>query len=619
MTFFKNVVIFLFLLLLLGFNSSEAQQLFINEHFEEYQPGDRICMVSPQHWFTWNNGAGTAEDPKVSNTMAFEGNNSLFITGSNNVLIDFGDKTTGRFETSFSLRLPVGKTGLYGMLQQFDGSDSHWGFRCYFDAGNLATIQADGTDKTFYFNHNQWLRIRNIIDLDNDYIEIYLNNNLIHEWQWSKGMDGNSGISMLDALNFFAWNSDGRSPEMYIDSLVFEELTPLEPPQNLTATVDFNKVILSWQEPSGGEPLGYRIYRNDVIVQNLISDLSYTDLELYPGNYGYRVNAVYVSGMSPNQPPLEVTIEGGTKRNFVLIEIATGTWCVYCPGASLAVEDFYANEQQVAVIKYHNQDDFANAASDYRNTFYNVPGFPTANFDGGNPVIGGNPTQSMYPEYLPKYTARDSKLALFTLALDVTKNSDMSYDVTVNASKIYPYAGSNLILHLALTESHIPEAWQTMSEVNNALREMIPDHLGTVITFSENDFFTTSHNIEINPQYQVQNVELVAFIQDNSTKEVLQVAKTILFSTGTGENAKLTKQLSVSPNPASDRITLHSSSPMDQYTILDINGRTISENVLMSGSTIETIDVSNLVDGLYFIKAKTDWRILVEKLLISHK
>ena len=47
-------------------------------------------------------------------------------------------------------------------------------------------------------------------------------------------------------------------------------------------------------------------------------------------------------------------------RNKVILEIGTGTWCTYCPGAAMGADDLVANGHPVAVIEYHNGDPFAN-------------------------------------------------------------------------------------------------------------------------------------------------------------------------------------------------------------------------------------------------------------------
>ena len=69
-------------------------------------------------------------------------------------------------------------------------------------------------------------------------------------------------------------------------------------------------------------------------------------------------------------------------RNKVVQEIGTGTWCTYCPGAAMGADDLVANGCQVAVIEYHNGDAFTNTASDARNAYYSISGYPTAHFDG---------------------------------------------------------------------------------------------------------------------------------------------------------------------------------------------------------------------------------------------
>ncbi|MCB0804627.1 MAG: T9SS type A sorting domain-containing protein, partial [Bacteroidales bacterium] len=57
--------------------------------------------------------------------------------------------------------------------------------------------------------------------------------------------------------------------------------------------------------------LGYRIYRNDVLLNDsvLISETNYTDLNLDPGIYSYEVSAVYELGESLPAGPVEVVIE----------------------------------------------------------------------------------------------------------------------------------------------------------------------------------------------------------------------------------------------------------------------------------------------------------------------
>ncbi len=65
-------------------------------------------------------------------------------------------------------------------------------------------------------------------------------------------------------------------------------------------------------------------------------------------------------------------------RELVVVEIATGTWCGYCPGAAMGAHDLLQNGHAVAIVKNHNGDTFANTYSNARNSYYAITGYPTA-------------------------------------------------------------------------------------------------------------------------------------------------------------------------------------------------------------------------------------------------
>ncbi len=116
-----------------------------------------------------------------------------------------------------------------------------------------------------------------------------------------------------------------------------------------------------------------------------------------------------------------------TERNMVILEIGTGTWCQFCPGASMGAHDLLANGKQVGVIKNHNGDTFTNSYSNARNSYYGIAGYPTAIFDGVVPVVGGSNTVSMYPTYLPIYDARKVKNSAFSVEIFGQNNGSRLY------------------------------------------------------------------------------------------------------------------------------------------------------------------------------------------------
>jgi len=592
-----------------------AQSTITSENFESYAAGTRLCTQAPAYWFTWNNGPGTAEDPEVTDSLAFQGNKSLLISGINDVLLDLNGKTSGRYEVAFFIRIPSGKVGFYGILHRFAGNESEWGIQGFFDAANQGTFEAGGTSVVFNFEHDVWFPVRNINDLDNDHAEIYVNGTLVVEWQWSLGLSGTPGIPRLDALNFFAWNTAQREPSMYVDSLLYKELPAPDPPRNLTDAVNGNMIILSWQAPASGTPAGYKVYRDSAVIASLVTELNYIDPDVYPGSYEYMVKAVYGSGMSQPAGPVAATVTGGTARKCVLLEIATGTWCTYCPGASMGADDLVNNGKEVAVLEYHDNDDYSNTDANFRNNnYYHVTGLPTAWFDGTGIVSGGNARQTMYPVYLPVYNHRISKRSLFTLEMAVQHASANDLQVTLTTRKIYPYAGSNLKLHLVLAESHIPETWQTiMTEVNWVCRKMYPDHNGTAADFSGDSIVTTDYNISMDTSWKFNNCELVAFLQDDATKEVLQAEKVNLNALGIDNPKEI--NLSVYPNPASDMIFVTCEKPLPEIRVYDMAGRQMLD--AWPGKREVIIDVTTFHPGFYLLYIQSAQGVVRRKIIIS--
>lgn len=209
-------------------------------------------------------------------------------------------------------------------------------------------------------------------------------------------------------------------------------------------------------------------------------------------------------------------------RERVLVEIATGTWCVYCPGAAMGADDLVANGHDVAILEYHNGDAYANTASNARNTYNGVSGYPNTLFDGVLEVAGGNATQSMYSSYLPKYNQRIAIDCDYVAAIYGQNTSGNDYDVTVVIDLVNGTPPSNLTAHLALTESEIQVVWQNQTELNFVCRAMYPTHTGTTVDFAGGTQMIINYTFTIDGTWNTQHIELIAFMQDESTKEILQ-------------------------------------------------------------------------------------------------
>jgi hypothetical protein len=220
-----------------------------------------------------------------------------------------------------------------------------------------------------------------------------------------------------------------------------------------------------------------------------------------------------------------VSVAQQVPRELVVVEIGTGTWCQFCPGAAMGADDLIANGYQVAIIENHNGDSYANTYSNARNSYYGVPGFPTAYFDGLNAVVGGSNTQSMFPQYSAKVNQRLPVLSSFTIDVEGTHTCLTDFTAHITVNKVAANSSTNLRLHTVVTESHIEEYWQGMDEVNWVCRLMAPNQSGTVVSFTSGDTQEFDIQFTVDPGWVLAECEVVVFLQDQSTKEIFQGTK----------------------------------------------------------------------------------------------
>lgn len=215
------------------------------------------------------------------------------------------------------------------------------------------------------------------------------------------------------------------------------------------------------------------------------------------------------------------------ERNMVAVEIGTGTWCTYCPGAAMGADDLVANGKRVAIIENHNGDTYAYTNSDARNTYYNITGYPTARFDGGNAVVGGSHTASMYSSYLPKYNLCIAVQSPLTIDYTVTRTGQQ-FVFNFTITKVSALPNNQLVFQFTATQSEIQQAWQGQTHLNFVNRLMVPDANGTALDFTSTNVQTVNIVANIDPMWTMKDIEFVAFVQDNATKAIQNTVRPVM-------------------------------------------------------------------------------------------
>ena len=279
-----------------------------------------------------------------------------------------------------------------------------------------------------------------------------------------------------------------------------------------------------------------------------------------------------------------------TEREMVLLEIGTGTWCPYCPGAAMGAEDLLANGCDVAVIEYHEGDSYQNNYGLTRINYYGITGYPTAVFDGVDKFIGGSNTQSMYPYYLPLYEGRKAINSAFTIGIYGYGDGN-NYHLTIRAEKMATINYENMVLQVALTESGIQEYWQGQDHLNDVERLMIPNANGTTIDFSSNDMQDVDLDFTFNSGWDFANCELVAFIQNTDDSEILQGTKIML-----SELIPLAVDDDLVPLPVETRLGSNYPNPFNPATTINFSIRDAG-NFNLAVYNVMGQKVRTLIDG----------------------
>lgn len=211
----------------------------------------------------------------------------------------------------------------------------------------------------------------------------------------------------------------------------------------------------------------------------------------------------------------------------VLAELFTGTWCTYCQGAEGAL-DKLANEYprtQLTVLEWHNGDEYVppdGSATD-REEYYAVDGWPTAEFDGVEEVVGGSTDpddQGTYDNYKAKIDLRLAIATELTITVDGSQGASTG-TMNANITAVGDITATDLKVRFVIYEDHQETVFVDGREYR--LRYTVVN--GTMvepITISNGQSIEFTKTFDIDPGWDRSKLGTVVFVQSDATKEVLQ-------------------------------------------------------------------------------------------------
>ncbi len=284
-------------------------------------------------------------------------------------------------------------------------------------------------------------------------------------------------------------------------------------------------------------------------------------------------------------------------RQKVIVEVGTGTWCPACPAVVDILHGFVDEGLDIAIIEYHigNNDPFQNSDSLLRSQYYDFPFYPTTYYDSNHVPIDVWATPSAH---FALYEDRVNTLSSFSLDIDAQIDIE-ALSGTIEIEKVADYDGSNIVLHVVLTESNIPYAWQGETELNYTERKMFPDGNGTALNFTGSNMLTEDFSFVLDPSWTAENLEVTYFIQDNETKEILQGDTFKMDVLSNGENLEVVRTSYFYPNPTKNELYLSANDiqAVKSIEVYDILGKLI----LSQKEFKNALNVEDLTQGVYLL------------------
>jgi thiol-disulfide isomerase/thioredoxin len=358
----------------------------------------------------------------------------------------------------------------------------------------------------------------------------------------------------------------------------------------------------------------YKSVVSKAIIAGSADTISFQQWNAVEGGYDAMIRAICPGDERPSNDIL--TRNFGVynpfgSRTLVVCEDFTGTWCAYCPGAAMGLDELVENSWPVAVISYHMSDPYETTEGRRRNDYYLVSGYPTVHFDGIQAFLGGSSTQSMYTEYIPMVENRlaiNADASIVVQDLNVVDSILTGNVVMESASSI---TNPNLVLHVVVTESHMPVSWQNQDEINFTERSMFGDAEGTPVDLSDKAE-TIPVAIHLSAAWNRPTLELVVFLQDTLTKEVLNGNKVSLDHVGLSEPGI---HATICPNPAPGWFMINCDERIDKVSVFDVTGRCVMKQE--PGIFNPIVRFGGLKSGLYVARIKTSSGEITRKLLVE--
>lgn len=213
------------LVLLLGvveMGKMVAQNLYYD--FEQCNVGDKVAETLGDPWTTWNWNPGSAEDAIVSNTHC-QSTRAMRIGHGNDVVLRFGEKTTGVYHISFDMYIPDGKEGYFNLQHVFNETQRIGGIQAFFNSEEHGTsVTGSYMIGPFEIPYDEWFNVDITVYVDDVLFNLKINDKLVSKDYFYTATSISDHYTTLAGIDFWPCSSNEDRNEFYVDNILFEEV-----------------------------------------------------------------------------------------------------------------------------------------------------------------------------------------------------------------------------------------------------------------------------------------------------------------------------------------------------------------------------------------------------------
>jgi hypothetical protein len=291
------------------------------------------------------------------------------------------------------------------------------------------------------------------------------------------------------------------------------------------------------------------------------------------------------------------------------------------------------NETNIIDLHYHTaepSDDPMNednpVVSNTRQFYYGVSDVPYSIINGG--------TLSNQRIDFDRYQLQENRIITeslydsdFTLEVrSMLEENTLYAQILITALQNVPL--TELSVRIAVIESIIQiDAGNGEIQYRNVVKTILPTAAGTTIyrEWNIDDIVAVTDSWVLENVYNPDNVRVVAFIQNETTKEIYQAAfdtKGLVTSSNDEPGKPDTGHFIVFPNPVKELAYVAFGEDIGEETVLDMfnnMGAVVYSIKVPRGKNLLEISVKDLPNGLYILRASNPQGILWHKKIIVSK